>query len=517
MRALLVHAEFPITYWGFQHALRPMGRAALLPPLGLLSVAAFLPPRYELRLVDANARSPTERELRWADVVLVGGMLVQAESMRAIVRRARALGKRTVVGGPAPTTAPELFEHADVVFRGEIEGRADELARAIEASDRLVLEARGFPELELARVPRFDLLPRGRYASMAIQYSRGCPYQCEFCDVIEIFGRRPRTKSPEQVLAELGAIEATGHRGSVFFVDDNFIGNRREVRDLLPRLAAWQRARKWPFRFYTEASVNLAAHPPLMTAMTRAGFDAVFVGIETPAEGALARAGKKQNLSVDLAGAVETLSRAGLEPMAGFIVGFDDDPPDIFPRQERFIERSSIPLAMIGLLSALPGTRLTKRLEREGRLRTRSSGDQFERPNFAPVMDEAQLLAGYAGLLRSVYSRDAFYARCERHLALAPWRSERRASLEGLGDLARASWLLGVRGGSARPYRRLLARAARRGPAALEFAVVHALMGEHLVRYTDEVVLPRIEAASAAVRAESARPDPFHDHPRRVA
>jgi radical SAM superfamily enzyme YgiQ (UPF0313 family) len=254
-----------------------------------------------------------------------------------------------------------------------------------------------------------------------------------------------------------------------------------------------------------------------MTSMVHAGFDAVFIGIETPSEDSLARAGKKQNLSIDLADAVETLSRAGLEPMAGFIVGFDDDRPDIFAQQERFIESSSIPLAMIGLLSALPGTRLTKRLQREGRLRTRSSGDQFGRPNFAPAMDEGKLLAGYAGLLRNVYSREAYYARCERHLELAPWRSRRRPSVEGLRDLARASMLLGVRGGSARPYRRLLARAARHGPPALEFAVVHALMGEHLVRYTNEVVLPRIEAASAAVRAETADVEPLRTQAATVA
>src|SRR5512138_2666386 len=509
MRALLVQSRSPATYWSFEHALPIVGKDATYPPLGVATLAALLPSAWELRVRDLHVEPLDDADLEWADVVLVSGMLVQVDSMLEVVRRARAMGRRTVVGGPAPSTAPELFEEADHVFRGEAEGRLDLLVRALESptvqSPRVLSpEAGDRPDLRLARVPRFELLDLSRYASHALQYSRGCPFQCEFCDIIEIFGRVPRVKSPEQVVAELDALRAAGARGTLFFVDDNFVGNRRAVARLLPVLREWQERNGFPFAFCTEASLALASEPDLVAAMVHAGFGQVFVGIETPSTEALARSRKTQNLRMPQERAVEALTRAGLEVYGGFIVGFDSDGPDIFDRQLAFISALPIARAMVGLLTALPGTQLWRRLEREGRLRGAPSGDQFSSPNFVPVMDERALLAGYRRLLAALFSPDAYYERCALHLDAVPLR--RRAvghSLANgsLGALWRAVWRLGVRGPRRRLFWRLVARGLRRGTALLPRAVTFAIVGESLIRYTEEVVLPRIDASLAEIDA----------------
>jgi radical SAM superfamily enzyme YgiQ (UPF0313 family) len=438
-------------------------------------------------------------------------MLVQLGSMRDVLRRARAMGRRTVVGGPAPTTAPEAFADADHVFRGEAEGRLDLLVRVLEGAaggPRLLSrEQDDRPDLRLARVPRFDLLDLSRYASHALQYSRGCPFHCEFCDIIEIFGREPRVKAPEQVVAELDALHARGARGTLFFVDDNFVANRREVARLLPVLRAWQERHGFPFVFCTEASVDLAAHPELVSQMVGAGFAQVFLGVETPSTEALAGAGKLQNLRVPPERAVADLTRAGLEVYAGFIVGFDSDGPDIFERQLAFISGLPVARAMVGLLMALPGTQLWRRLEREGRLRGPPNGDQMERPNFAPGMDERTLLAGYRRLLAALYTPEAYYRRCALHLEAVP-RSRgalgRSVGSGELGALWRAVWGLGIRGSRRRLFWRLVAKGLRRGADLLPRAVTFAIVGEDLIRYTEEVVLPRMDAALAALDAERA-------------
>jgi radical SAM superfamily enzyme YgiQ (UPF0313 family) len=455
--------------------------------------------------VDLHVTPLDDADLAWADVVLVSGMLIQLESMRGVVRRARAMGRRTVVGGPAPSTAPELFEEADHVFRGEAEGRLDLLVRVLEApapgSPRLLSPPGGDrPDLRLARVPRFDLLDLSRYASHSLQYSRGCPFQCEFCDIIEIFGRIPREKSAEQVVAELDALRALGARGTLFFVDDNFVGNRRAAAKLMPVLRAWQERNGFPFVFCTEASIDLATHPELVAAMVHAGFGQVFVGIETPSLESLAQAKKTQNLRMPQERAIDELTRAGLEVYAGFIVGFDGDGPDIFDRQLEFISGLPIARAMVNLLTALPGTQLWRRLEREGRLRHTASGDSFERPNFEPVMDERTLLAGYRRLLAALYSPEGYFRRCALHLDAVPLRrgtvghSVRNGTL---GALWRAVWRLGVRGPRRRLFWRLVTRALRRGTELLPRAVTFAIVGESLIRYTEEVVLPRIDASLA--------------------
>ncbi|MBI1944053.1 MAG: B12-binding domain-containing radical SAM protein [Deltaproteobacteria bacterium] len=518
MRALLVHAQTPVTYWGYQHSLRLTGRACTLPPLGLISLAALLPASWELRLIDLNVEPLTDADLAWSEVVLVGGMLVQELSMHEVIAQARRAGKRVVAGGPAPTTSPDAFLDADHVFCGEAEGKIHRLVRALEQptstaphvlsaweqGDIATIAPEPRPVMALAPTPRFDLLRAGKYVSLSLQFSRGCPFNCEFCDIIEVFGRVPRTKSPEQVLAELDAVYATGFRGPLFFVDDNFIGNRHAVASLLPVIERWQAAHGAPFELYTEASMNLASMPELLKAMVDAGFRSVFVGIETPSPAALLQTQKTQNLRMPPTEVVETLTRAGLEVYAGFIVGFDADGPEVFALQREFISSVPIAMAMVGILSALPSTQLGRRLEKEGRLRGRPSGDQFQRPNFTPTMDEAVLVAGYRDLLADLFSPANYYARCARLIrTLGPTRA-RPPDANGIATFFRASWALGVKGRDRGYYWRLIWTALRHARGNIARAVVAAVLGEHLIRYTREDVIPRLNDALRAIEGERA-------------
>jgi radical SAM superfamily enzyme YgiQ (UPF0313 family) len=509
MRALLVQGESPSTYWGFRHALPFIDKDAPHPPLGLATLAAHLPASWELRLHDLHLGPLDDAQIRWAEVVLVSGMLVQAPSMREVLRRARRLGKTTVVGGPASTTSPDEFADATHLFQGEAEGRLDRLVEALEHPERAaerVLSPSGDarPSLALCRVPRFDLLRLDRYASMAVQVSRGCPFNCEFCDIIEMFGRVPRVKSPPQVLAELDELRRLGARGALFVVDDNFIGNRKAAGRLLPEIAAWQRANGHPFDLYTEASLDLAGDSKLVGAMVKAGFSSVFVGLETPDPETLKKTQKQQNLRMDPAEAVRTLASAGLEVYAGFIVGFDGDDDRALERQREFISSLPIPRAMVGVLTALPGTQLWRRLEREGRLRAATSGDQFDRTNFETTMPEEELVRGYRDLLAALFDADAFFERCWLAMKMTPIRSAPFRP-DGLPILARAVWRIGIRGEPVRRrwFWRLLRMAIARGPAQITRAVTYSIIGEHFVRYTAEEVVPRLDLRLAEIRREA--------------
>jgi len=511
IRALLVQGASPPTYWGYQHSLPFIAKDAAMLPLGVATLAALLPDSWDLRICDLHLGPVSDDDLRWADAVLISGMLVQSTSMREVLARARLLGRPTVVGGPAPTTSPATFSEATYLFQGEAEGRLGRLVEALESPGRVaerVLSPPGDarPSMALARVPRFDLLELDRYAALAVQVSRGCPFNCEFCDIIEIFGRVPRVKTPAQVLAEFESLRRLGARGSVFIVDDNFIGNRKAVARLLPELAAWQRARRMPFDLYTEASLDLACEPVLVRAMVDAGFSSVFVGIETPDSETLKRTQKKQNLRMDPAEAVTTLTRAGLEVFAGFIVGFDGDDAGALERQREFVSQLPIPRAMVGLLTALPGTQLWRRLEREGRLRADASGDQFDRTNFETTMAESELVSGYRELLASLFSADAFFERCELSLEMTPPRPAALVPPGGLRAFARAMWGIGIRGKPEhrRWFWRLLCKGLRLGIEAIPWAVTFSIIGEHFVRYTAEEVIPRLGRRIEEIGRETA-------------
>jgi radical SAM superfamily enzyme YgiQ (UPF0313 family) len=498
MKALLVWPRFPRSYWGQEYALPLIGKGAVLPPLGLISAAALLPRHWELRLADLNIRGDlTDAEIAWADVVMVSAMRIQRASFDEVVQRARALGKRVVAGGPYVTTDPDDARGIDHLVLGEAEDVLPDLARRLEAGEtvpaRLAAPAR--PDVARAPIPRFDLLDVRRYDCMGVQFSRGCPFACEFCDIIEIFGRIPRTKTPDQFLAELDAVRATGFRGPVFVVDDNFIGNKAAARKMLARLETWNVAHRHPFDYFTEASVNLAGDDRLIAALVGAGFSAVFLGIETPSREALLETNKRQNTHLDLEEAIEKLVVAGLEVMAGFIVGFDADDETIFERQERFIARSPISMAMIGILTALPGTQLWRRLAAEGRLHGDAVGDAAYRPNFATRLPEPALLDGYRRLLSRVYQPRAYFDRALRALALQrqlPAPRFRRSRRYSLGALVRSLWRQGVRGPYRGAYWRFLAQAVATAPRHFGRAVAAAIHGEHMIRYTFEDVLPRL-------------------------
>src|SRR5437763_7734720 len=406
MKVLLVYPEFPETYWSFRHALTFEGKGSAFPPLGLLTVSAMLPDEWERRLIDMNVRSLNLADIEWAEIVFLSAMIVQKDSLHRVVEMCKALGKRVVVGGPYVSTSAEQLPEADHIFIGEAETTLPEFVRDLERGcARPIYKAAQRPPLNLTPVPHCQRAELRRYSAMSVQYSRGCPFNCEFCDIIEIYGRVPRTKTNEQMLSELDALRALGWRGHVFIVDDNFIGNKRNVKQFLPELIEWSERHKHPFLFVTEASVNLAEDDALLELMRRSNFRRVFLGIETPVEASLKEAQKGQNTRRDLLESVRKIQSYGMEVMAGFIVGFDSDPEDIFERQINFIRESAIPLAMVGLLTALPDTQLWRRLKREGRLLKESLGNNTECSlNFIPRMDTARLIEGYQRILRTIYS-----------------------------------------------------------------------------------------------------------------
>jgi len=450
MKILLVNPEFPDTYWSFRHALPFEGKRCAFPPLGLLTVSALLPPTWERRLVDLNVQELKTSDLEWADMVFATAMLVQKESLREVVKLAKARGKRVVLGGPYVTSTIEELPDADHIFRGEAEETLPQFVKDLASGEtKPVYQAAERPALATTPIADFGLANMKRYSAMSVQYSRGCPFSCEFCDIIEIYGRVPRTKSNQQILAEFDALKALGWRGTVFIVDDNFIGNKKNVRLLLPDLARWQKENGYPFELLTESSVNLADDEPLLAQMREAGFNRVFLGIETPVEESLHEAQKSQNRG-NLVESVRTIQRHGIEVMAGFIVGFDNDPEDIFERQIDFIRRSAIPLAMVGLLNALPDTQLWKRLEREGRLlgEDATGNNTVCTFNFKTRMDPAFLVRGYQRIMRTIYGPREYYERVLDSLR----RTRRTRSAEprvyrpiaGLTALARILLKLGI-------------------------------------------------------------------------
>jgi radical SAM superfamily enzyme YgiQ (UPF0313 family) len=419
IKVLLVWPRFPASFWSFSRMLDLLPHDVLHPPLGLITVAALCPRNWTLRLIDGNLEKLQDSDILWADLVMVSGMRVQHEDMRDVLVRARALGKRTMVGGPYASSEPEAVSPlADHVVAGEPDEVFDGIARDLEtgsAKSLYVVEEK--PDVSRTPVPRYDLLKLNKYLSMTVQFSRGCPFQCEFCDIITIYGRKPRTKTTEQMLVEFDALLKQGWRGRVFVVDDNFIGNHKRALDLSLKIEEWQKEHQYPFALFTEASMNLAQHPALMEAMVRANFSSVFLGIESPSRQSLTETKKFQNLREDPLECVRLIRRSGLWVTAGFIIGFDSDTEDIFERQIEFIERAAIPWAMSGFLVALPTTPLHARMAKEGRLiESKRMSTHFKSPNFRTVIPLPTLLNGGRSILQSIYEPSAYYDRCLRSL-----------------------------------------------------------------------------------------------------
>ncbi len=485
MKVLLVYPEFPDTFWSFKHALKFIRKRASLPPLGLVTVAGMLPWEWGKRLVDLNVRKLREKDLTWADLVFVSAMIAQRDSARELMARCRAAGKTIVAGGPLFTLEQELFPEVDHFVLNEAEETLPEFLRDLErGAARRIYASSEFPDLRRTPVPLWELADISRYATMSLQFSRGCPFDCEFCNITSLFGHQPRTKTSAQVIAELDGLWRLGWRGSVFFVDDNFIGNKRVLKgELLPALIRWQRGRRG-IPFSTEASINLADDEELMRLMVEAGFNQVFVGIETPEEASLAECNKRQNRGRDLVADVKRMQRAGLEVQGGFIVGFDGDTPGVFQRQIEFIQKSGIVTAMVGLLQALPGTKLYHRLKRQGRLIGHTTGDNVDgTTNFIPQMNPKTLHQGYKRLLEYLYSPGPYYERIRTFL-----REYRGPNVSAAVDwrhvmaFVHAAVRLGVVGCERFHFWGLLLWTFFRRPSCFPMAVTFSVYGHHFRR-----------------------------------
>jgi radical SAM superfamily enzyme YgiQ (UPF0313 family) len=407
MNVLLIYPKFPDTFWSFTYALSFIGKKAAFPPLGLLTVASLLPGEWSKRLVDVNVDSLTDKDLLWADMAFIGGMAVQRKSAKQIIARCKALNIKVVAGGPLFTSEPDEFEEVDHLVLGEAELTLPAFLSDLQTGQlKRIYRASGFCDLGDTPTPSWGLVKMKRYASVNIQFSRGCPFNCEFCNVTALFGHRPRLKTPQQVTAELDCIYASGWRSSIFFVDDNFIGNKGYLKShLLPALIQWRKNKKGCV-FFTEASINLADDQELQDMMVKAGFDSVFIGIESPDEVSLTECHKTQNKNRDLLESVIIIHRSGLQVMGGFIVGFDSDKPSIFQRQIDFIQKSGIVTAMVGMLQAPPGTQLFDRLQRESRVVKNFSGDNVDgTTNVIPRMGIDKLFDGYQSIMKQIYEK----------------------------------------------------------------------------------------------------------------
>jgi radical SAM superfamily enzyme YgiQ (UPF0313 family) len=488
MRILLVYPQNPDTFWSFKHVMRFVSKRAAFPPLGLLTVAAMLPADWELKLVDLNVERLRDDDLRWADFVMISAMIVHRASVHEVAGRCRRLGKTIIGGGPLFTTGHEAFPEIQHFVLGEAE---EVIPRLIEdmRCGRLapVYEAPGRPELSRVPIPRWDLIDFRHYATMAVQFSRGCPYDCEFCDIIVMNGRVPRTKRAGQLVTELEALRRQGWRDMVFIVDDNFIGDKRRTRELLKELIDWRERTAPSIGFLTEASVNLADDPGLCDLMVRAGFKKVFVGLETPSPEGLQECHKLQNRGRDLVESVRILQHAGLEVLGGFIVGFDSDRRDIFKQQFEFIQQSGVVTAMVGLLTALPKTRLYQRLMREGRLESESSGNNTQAAlNFRPMLNREFLQAGYRELMKQLYEPRAYYQRIRTFLANHRPRGPRgRISGSDFQAFVKSFWLLGVWHRGRWAYWRLCLSTLLRRPRQFHCAMELAIMGYHFRRVAE--------------------------------
>lgn len=488
MNILLISPEFPDTFWSFKHAVPFIRRKSSFPPLGLLTVAGMLPVAWEKRLVDLNIEPLDDSDLQWADLAFVGAMTAQRLSARRVIGRCRAAGVPVIAGGPLFTSEPAEYQEVDHLVLGEAEvtlpGFLADLARG---TPQRLYEAVAYADVTATPTPRWELASLRSYASASVQFSRGCPHDCEFCSVTALHGHRPRTKTPDQVIAELDRLHALGWRDGIFFVDDNLIGHRRDFRErLLPALIAWQQ-RTGGHPFTAQVSMSLADDERLMRSMAQAGFDAVFIGIETPDDQALAACGKKQNLGRDMVRDVQRIQRAGLEVFGGFIVGFDHDTPDAFRRQREFIQRSGIASAMVGLLQAPPGTRLHARLKAEGRLLGEMSGDNADGTiNFLPRIDREVLLSGYRRLLLHLYEPRPYYRRVRtllRELKVPQVRM--RLDRQRWLALVRSAVRLGILGRERFEFWRLMAWTLVRRPRLLSRAVTLSIYGHHFRRVSE--------------------------------
>jgi radical SAM superfamily enzyme YgiQ (UPF0313 family) len=494
MRVLLVYPQYPDTFWSFKHALKFVSKKAAFPPLGLLTIAAMLPRAWDKKLIDLNVTNLSDKDIEWADYVFISAMAVQKDSVKNIIRRCQKLGTKIVAGGPLFTTGHEEFDEVDhfVLNEAEItlplflEDLRNEQTKHIYTSDR-------WADVKETPLPSWELIDVKKYSAMSIQYSRGCPFDCEFCDIVVLNGHTPRTKGAGQLLKELDEFYNRGWRSSVFIVDDNFIGNKKKLKaEILPAIIEWMKKRKKPFSLFTEASINLADDEELMRLMVKANFNMVFVGIETTNEDSLAECSKMQNRNRDLVAAVKKLQNHGLQVQGGFILGFDNDPPAIFENLIGFIQKSGIVTAMVGLLNAPRGTRLYRRLKEEKRLLSDFTGDNTDcTMNFVPRMEYKSLINGYKKVIDTIYSPKQYYERIKTFLKEYKPIGAKVVSpqFEHVKAFIKSVWFLGIIGKGRQYYWKLLAWTLARRPQSFSMSVVLAIYGFHFRKVVEKYIV----------------------------
>jgi len=502
MNILLLYPLFPKTFWSYEKILELVNRKVLLPPLGLVTVAAILPQAWNFKLVDRNVRPVTASEWQWADIVIISAMIVQKEDLLGQIREAKQRGKKVAVGGPYPTSVPQeaLAAGADYLILDEGEITLPMFVEAIARGETQGVFRSGGekPDVTSTPIPRFDLLELDAYDSMSVQFSRGCPFQCEFCDIIVLYGRKPRTKDPKQLLAELDYLYELGWRRGVFMVDDNFIGNKRNVKLFLKELKTWQVEHQYPFKFNTEASIDLAQDQELIDLMVECNFDAVFLGIETPDEESLALTKKFQNTRNSLVDSVETITKAGLRPIAGFIIGFDGEKAGSGDRIVRFAELTAIPTTTFAMLQALPNTALWHRLEKEGRMRDAQDGNinQTTLMNFVPTRPLEDIAREYVEAFWTLYDPEHYLDRTYRcFLMLGAPKCHPPAKLPALVDLKAlliVCWRQGVMRSTRWKFWHHLFSIMKNNPGVWEHYLSVCAHNEHFLEYR-QIVRSEIE------------------------
>jgi len=483
IKVLLIYPKCPDTFWSFKHAMRFISKKAAFPPLGLLTIASMLPKEWNKKLIDMNIKDINDKEIMWADVIFISAMLVQEESTKEIIKKCKSLGKIVVAGGPAFTTQHEKFSEVDHFVLNEAEITLPLFLNDFKKGKaKRIYTSKKRPDITKTPVPDWSLINSKDYVTMLVQYSRGCPFNCEFCDIIIMNGQIPRTKTPSQIINEIQSLYDNGWRDSIFIVDDNFIGNKVKVKEMLTHLIKWQEKHGYPFKFLTEASLNLVDDEELMQMMSKANFNKVFLGIETPSTESLKECGKFQNTKRDLAESVKKIQKNGIQVMGGFIVGFDNDTEHIFESQIKFIQEVGIVTAMVGVLTALPKTKLWHRLKKEGRLLNDSTGENTDGSiNFIPKMGKEKLSEGYKKIISTIYSPKHYFKRLNTFFKYynPKVKNKVKAPLKMLSAFFKSIWGVGIVSKARFYYWKLLIKIGFTKIRVFPLAVEQAICWKH--------------------------------------
>jgi radical SAM superfamily enzyme YgiQ (UPF0313 family) len=497
MKILLVYPQYPDTFWSFKYAVQFVSKKASMPPLGLLTIASMMPRDWDKKLIDTNVEKLRDKDIEWADMVFISAMIVQKKNAQDIINKCNELEKIVVAGGPLFTTQPEKFTGVDHFVLGEGEITLPLFLKDLkQGTPKPMYTSSERPDITSTPIPEWSLLNFSDYATIPIQYSRGCPHNCEFCDIVIMNGRIPRTKSPEQMVDECQSLYDAGWRGSTFIVDDNFIGNKKKVKEMLPSLITWQKAHNYPFQLLTEATTTLADDSELVQLMSDANFSKVFLGIETPCEESLKECGKNQNIAGNIVDAIKKLNQKGMQVMGGFIVGFDNDTEDIFERQIKFIQQLGVVTAMVGILTALPKTQLWKRLKNENRLLSDTTGGNTDgNINFIPKMGKEKLIEGYKKILSTIYSPKYYYERVNTFIENYKPTVKGKITKEDLSAFFKSMWKIGIFSDARFQYWKLMAKTWFKKPSAFPIAVELAIFGFHFEKVTKKVLSSNVVRA----------------------